>query len=883
MATIFRLLLLAFGVCIGWEIRAQTMSNIDLELQKAEDVLLTSPLETLRIVENLQTQITAAQPREFVRVHMLGARAKSLLGDSDAILRWAEPARALGASLQEPRLYVQLLGVLAEGYEFAGDTARAEIELQNALKIAESAQDDWLVAYALNLLGWMHNRKLDEKRAMASIKRAYKLMQSLPQDDLYYDLLNNLGTLYGNKDVGKEEESLKLLREAQLYFAGKNKHFYTSVILYNLGWALKNVDSKASLEAFQEAYHRSELIGDESTIAYCQYGMSQTYSQVKDFKAAEDLLRKAAAGFIKTSNPMMHGEALKFLLESLVLSRQYEKAYKLLAETESNTRKIGNTSGLILVLAHKITILEALGYRDEELKTYREYATIYKKYQIEQDKASINKFTAEFDLERKEHEKNVLTNQNKLQGLELERADRTRKFLIGAVFLSLCVMFLAVRSTIKDREIKRQKERIQQILDSIQEGILRFGADFVLEKDYSQHLKTLLGRQDDLSGKKVLTVLIQPSQLSADDKSQVQEALHSMLGEPRLGWELNSGHLPDELIIEDRIINLQWEPLFDAKDRLETMQLILRDITESRRLEKKFAEERARSGIWQERLTQLLSRDFRRALAFLDQTWKRLDQDHFLERLEPRELLRELHTIKGNARTLGLRNLADVSHRLEAALISDDAGVKEAMKQAFEQEMQAWVPLMQSMVSASEQKPEHMHELIMSLVPGLQSMLSKAGLPWDELVIRDQVHGWSPEMLESMRTVLLHGLTNALDHGYIQPLQRGETVAACRLAVEATAPGDQLQVVIRDFGCGLDWNRIRSIAEAKGFQPAPGRPWSDVLLLDGTSTADEVSETSGRGVGLSAVASVCRELNGQVSLLDNDQGSGTKLVLQLPI
>ncbi|MDQ3235461.1 MAG: hypothetical protein M3Q07_26930 [Pseudobdellovibrionaceae bacterium] len=57
---------------------------------------------------------------------------------------------------------------------------------------------------------------------------------------------------------------------------------------------------------------------------------------------------------------------------------------------------------------------------------------------------------------------------------------------------------------------------------------------------------------------------------------------------------------------------------------------------------------------------------------------------------------------------------------------------------------------------------------------------------------------------------------------------------------------------------------------------------TDLLFADGISTSESVSLSSGRGMGLAAVKDACRDLGAEVTLLDNDEGQGTMLVVDIP-
>ncbi len=69
------------------------------------------------------------------------------------------------------------------------------------------------------------------------------------------------------------------------------------------------------------------------------------------------------------------------------------------------------------------------------------------------------------------------------------------------------------------------------------------------------------------------------------------------------------------------------------------------------------------------------------------------------------------------------------------------------------------------------------------------------------------------------------------------------------------------------------------MAEEKGFIPGPDETVADVVFLDGATTAETASATSGRGVGLSAVRELCRSFKGDAHLTANEQGHGSLLVM----
>ncbi|MGF1513773.1 MAG: response regulator [Elainellaceae cyanobacterium] len=145
-------------------------------------------------------------------------------------------------------------------------------------------------------------------------------------------------------------------------------------------------------------------------------------------------------------------------------------------------------------------------------------------------------------------------------------------------------------------------------------------------------------------------------------------------------------------------------------------------------------------------------------------------------------------------------------------------------------------------------------------------------------------------VLEKLYEPLLHLLRNGFDHG-IEPAaerQAKNKPAAGQISVTATYRGRQVIIEVRDDGRGLNSDRIRqravqidllSSAEA---ERANAQALHELIFQPGFSTASQVSDLSGRGVGLDVVREQVRELNGRVTVT-SVPGEGTAFTLTLPL
>jgi two-component system chemotaxis sensor kinase CheA len=142
---------------------------------------------------------------------------------------------------------------------------------------------------------------------------------------------------------------------------------------------------------------------------------------------------------------------------------------------------------------------------------------------------------------------------------------------------------------------------------------------------------------------------------------------------------------------------------------------------------------------------------------------------------------------------------------------------------------------------------------------------------------------------EGLFEPLLHLLRNAIDHGVEAPAARRAAGKAERavIRVSAHARGGEVVVEVADDGAGLDLGAIRAAATARGVVAADvaaameDEEAAELVFASGFSTAESVSDISGRGVGMDAVRAAVARLGGQVSL-ENRPGQGLTVRLLLP-
>ncbi len=159
-----------------------------------------------------------------------------------------------------------------------------------------------------------------------------------------------------------------------------------------------------------------------------------------------------------------------------------------------------------------------------------------------------------------------------------------------------------------------------------------------------------------------------------------------------------------------------------------------------------------------------------------------------------------------------------------------------------------------------------------------------------ELIASGGEHRLDGHVLAAVRDALLHVVRNAVDHG-LEPeedrLVQGKSPVG-RVELKVERRGGRIAFVCRDDGRGVDVEAVRQAAVTRGLlSPAQARSLSQPELLQllvrgGMSTARQVTQVSGRGVGLDVVYAVAQRFKGEVELR-SEPGLGTTVELVVPV
>ncbi len=145
-------------------------------------------------------------------------------------------------------------------------------------------------------------------------------------------------------------------------------------------------------------------------------------------------------------------------------------------------------------------------------------------------------------------------------------------------------------------------------------------------------------------------------------------------------------------------------------------------------------------------------------------------------------------------------------------------------------------------------------------------------------------------LVEALADPLVHLVRNSVDHGIEMPDVRAKTGKPLvgTVLLSASQEGDHILLTIEDDGGGMDADRLRAIAVERGVMDADSasrisdNEAYNLIFAPGFSTKKEISDISGRGVGMDVVKTAINQLNGSI-YIDSALGKGTRIDIKVPL
>jgi len=536
----------------------------------------------------------------------------------------------------------------------------------------------------------------------------------------------------------------------------------------------------------------------------------------------------------------------------------------------------------------------------------------------------------------------IATSQDFSRRVPVERMDE-----VGMSIVAFNAMIEKIQES--STQLKQKTADIQAMMQYIPQGILTIQDGNKVHPEYSAFLESILETKD-IAAHDVMALIFSNSQCNAEIQSQVEAAISASIGEDAMNFEFNEHLLVQEVekkMADGRvkILDLSWSPITDDQDNAVRVMLCVRDITEIKQLAAEAGAQKRELEI----IGQILAINQEKFHEFVDSSAKFLAENKQIisdvgadeqRRTDPEvitQLFRNMHTIKGNARTYGLLHLTNMVHEAEQTydhlrkdpdaawdqekLMEQLSGVVNAIEEyahinetklgrkgpgrrgGVEKFLMVQIDHIQQAMGTLDQVDwsnvasvrdsvrkvhntlaligtEPIGSVLVGITDSLPSLAKELGKESPHNIIKDHGIVIKNQVADLVRNVFMHLYRNSMDHGIETPTERlakGKP-AAGNIELELSLNDANLEFKLRDDGRGLAVDFIRTKAIEKGLvspeQQLTPEQTAQLIFLPGFSTAEKVTEVSGRGVGMDAVQSFVTREQGSIELRFADSGVG---------
>lgn len=477
--------------------------------------------------------------------------------------------------------------------------------------------------------------------------------------------------------------------------------------------------------------------------------------------------------------------------------------------------------------------------------------------------------------------------------------------------------------------LAQKTKDINNMLQNMHQGIFTIMDDGTVHPEYSAYLESII-ENNMVAGERVMDLLFASTTLGSNATNQIDTALQAILGEDEMMFDFNKHCLVNEftLVMKDgreKILELDWDPLLLSDGTIEKVMVTVRDVTELRGLQAEAEKQK-----WElEVIGQILAATPNKFVAFAKDANRFLDENEALIKNADKPsaddvalLFRNMHTVKGNARTYGFHGITDAAHEAEgtydkyrkdpqsgweqAAVLEELYKVRECVQtyEVIYREKLAGndadgvfvdkvlIDKLQSALSEVNENnvnelrktvssirtitqalgTESITGLLDSIIKSMPDLAEKLGKIAPEIVIHDHDIRLAADIVPIMKNVFTHGFRNSVDHGIETAEERKASGKAEKGTIVLDVHEEEGNIVLSlsDDGRGLAIAKLKQKAIEKGLfnegDNISDAELAELIFHSGLSTAEKVSDVSGRGVGMDAIRKFVENLGGTVEV-----------------
>ncbi len=511
-------------------------------------------------------------------------------------------------------------------------------------------------------------------------------------------------------------------------------------------------------------------------------------------------------------------------------------------------------------------------------------------------------------------------------------------------------------------ELREKNSDIQTMLSNMHQGLFTIEVGGKIHPEYSHFLEEIF-ETNNISGHNAFELLFGKAAIGSDTLDKIKVSVAAIIGEDDMNFEFNSHLLLNEYEADingqPKLLSLDWNPVI-ANGVVTKLMVSVRDITLLKKMESEAHSKKSELEI----ISQLLNISAKKYFSFATSVKRFIAENRLqIKRNEQcndtiiAQLLRNMHTIKGNCRTFNLTYLSNVVHEVESVystlktdtethwnretLLTDleriettlqeyervyytvlgrgDSNSETRNQEGFWADRKAIDTIQRCIDSSNQQFPalnqsnnllpiqtllnralsNPISEVLSDVVASLPSIAIELDKEVPQIIIDENQVRIKSSATELMTDIFSHILRNSVDHGIETAevrIQAGKPSAGT-IHIRAIPQQEFLHIYIKDDGQGINIDRLFQKGIDIGKWKAEDRPSysgiANLIFVSGISTKEEVTNISGRGVGMDAVKEFLLAQGGDISLQllgahpqSDSEGQGVmvpfELIVKLP-
>ncbi|MDQ3232847.1 MAG: tetratricopeptide repeat protein, partial [Pseudobdellovibrionaceae bacterium] len=527
-------------------------------------------------------------------------------------------------------------------------------------------------------LAYNQRERGETKNALILLNEMNDIVKTHPDIDLVDRLIVQNQSAISFLKQGQHEQATAIHETIAAICRREGLGYLGSIMENHLGDFYMAKDDRSSREQ-AEMHYRSALQitrkqGNGWLEATVSLNLAQLYLNQGDLYKSKPLAEQAERLFRENDDGPGVADAAHVLGLWAIEARQWRDALASLDRAEKIYAENEYKENIRNILEARSRMYEGMGETRRALDLLKAFVNEFKKAVNERNQKSIAELMVNTGLKVEAERNKALQKENELQAQEISTSRKIRVALVVVAVLAIGIFLLLIRVHQGSQQIQASKLKMQRIMDHIEEGIFTINAQLHIEGESSAYLQQIFELHEPPTGHDALDILLGQCHLNAEERSMVREVLRACIHEDAVAFELNAAHLPQELQIHGRITRIvlvHWTPLYDKDMKIHGFLVNLHDATEERRLAAAVEAEKSKSQEREHRILEIVRADrtaLRKAFADAHRVIDNLGRVSLTEE-QIQDAFRDLHTIKGVARALGMRAMSLGSHDLEGKLL----------------------------------------------------------------------------------------------------------------------------------------------------------------------------------------------------------------------